>query len=184
MTRRTSPKLALVLCALVPCALLGSRVRGEDQAKEAKDRTACETVIAASVADAWKAYTTKEGLEAWCVAHAEIDVRIGGLMRTHYDPAGKLGDEKTIENEILSFDPGRMLSIKVKKTPAGFPFPKAIKSMWTVLYFEDAGEGKTRVTCRSFGFGADEESQKMRSFFEGGNAHTLAQLKKHLTAKK
>jgi uncharacterized protein YndB with AHSA1/START domain len=171
------------LLALAAAVLAGAHALGEDAVPEAKDRTTCETTIDAPVADCWKAYTTKEGLESWCVAHADFDLRLGGLMRTRYDAAGTLGDEKTIENEIISFDPERMLSIRVKMAPAGFPFPKAIKSMWTVLYFEPAGEGKTKVVCRSLGFGADDESQKMRSFFKAGNAHTLAQMKKHLTKK-
>jgi uncharacterized protein YndB with AHSA1/START domain len=154
---------------------------GEDRAEEPRDRTTCEVRIDAPLADCWKAYTTKEGLEAWCVAHAEIDLRVGGLMRTHYDPAGRLGDDNTIENEILSFDPERMISLRVRKAPAGFPFQRAIRSMWTVLYFDAVGEGKTRVTCRSLGFGADDESQKMRAFFREGNAHTLSELRKHLS---
>jgi uncharacterized protein YndB with AHSA1/START domain len=175
------PRRALVVL-MVALAFAALRVRAEDAA-EAKDRAVCETVIPASQAACWKAYTTGEGLEAWCVPHADVDLRLGGLMRTTYDPDGKLGDEKTIENEIICFDPERMIALKVKKAPAGFPFPEAIKSMWTVLYFEDAGEGKTRVVCRSFGFGSSEESQKMRAFFKAGNAQTLAELKKHLTEK-
>jgi uncharacterized protein YndB with AHSA1/START domain len=92
-----------------------------------------EGVVQASLDEVWKAFTTNKGQESWNVAHAEIDLRVGGKMRTHYSPKGKLGDSGTIENTILSYDPKRMLSIKVSKTPKGFPFPKAIKSMWTVI---------------------------------------------------
>ena len=57
----------------------------------------------------WAAFTTKEGQESWNVAHAEIDLKIGGKMLTHYDPAGRIGDPNTIENIILCFEPRRML---------------------------------------------------------------------------
>jgi uncharacterized protein YndB with AHSA1/START domain len=146
--------------------------------QEDEKRLAHEAEIGAPVADVWAALTTKAGMESWMVAHAEIDLKIGGVMRTHYDPKGKLGDAKTIENTILSFDPHRMLSIKATKIPEGFPFPNAIRDMWTVMYFEDAGAGKTRVKIVSLGLGDDEEATKMKSFFKRGNQLTLDRLRK------
>ena len=68
-----------------------------------------EGMIGAPVDAVWAAFTTKEGQESWNVAHAEIDLKIGGKMRTHYDPAGRIGDPNTIENTILCFEPKRML---------------------------------------------------------------------------
>ena len=46
---------------------------------------------------------------------------------------------QTIENVILSFEPRRMLSVRVAKAPENFPFPNAIRHTWTVVYFEAAG---------------------------------------------
>ena len=80
----------------------------------------------------WAALCTKEGLESWNVAHADVDLKVGGKMLTHYDPKGKLGDPNTIENLILSFEPRRMLSIKVGHCPEKFPFKNAIKTVWQV----------------------------------------------------
>jgi hypothetical protein len=65
-----------------------------------------------------------------------------------------------------------------------FPFPKAIQAMWTVVYFEDADGGKTRVTVVGNGFGDDEEAQKMRAFFQRGNDYTVQQLQKYFEKKK
>ena len=136
-----------------------------------------EGIIDASVETVWDAWTTDEGLRSWLAPHASMDLRIGGLMRTNYDPAGALGDAQTIENTILSFDHGRMLSIKVAKTPAGFPFERAIERMWTVIYFEPFDSEQTRLRVISLGFDTDEESQRMRAFFEQGNAATIEPLK-------
>jgi uncharacterized protein YndB with AHSA1/START domain len=140
-------------------------------------------VVDASRAAVWKAFTTEE-VAKWMVAHANIDLKIGGLMRTHYDPKGKLGDMGTIENTILCFDPERMFAIRNTKAPMKFPFPKAIQAMWTVVYFEDADGGKTRVTVVGNGFGDDEEAQKMRAFFQRGNDYTVQQLQKYFEKKK
>ena len=142
-----------------------------------------EGVVDASVDEVWLAFTSKDGLESWMAAHAAIDLWIGGRMMTHYDPKGTLGDPKTIENTILAFEPKRMLSFKVSKPPEGFPFPNAVKNMWTVIYFEPLSPLKTQFREVSLGFGDDEESQKMREFFDRGNAATLAQLQKHFGAK-
>ncbi|MCH7884317.1 MAG: SRPBCC domain-containing protein [Planctomycetes bacterium] len=138
-----------------------------------------EGVVNAPIGAVWQAFTTREGLESWMAPHARIDLKVGGKMRTHYDPDGVIGDPKTIENTILSFDPPRMLSLKATKPPAGFPFMEAIKSTWSVLYFEELGPKRTRITIRGLGYGNDEQSLKMREFFDMGNAWTLARLREH-----
>jgi len=117
------------------------------------------------------------------VAQAEIDLKVGGKMRTQYNSKGTLEDGRGIENTILSYEPMRMLSFKVTRAPEGFPFPSAIKSMWTVLYFEAQGEKATRVRGVCMGFGDDDESRKMREFFNQGNAVTLRRLQKRFAAK-
>ena len=137
-----------------------------------------EGLINAPVPEVWKAFTTTDGLKSWMAPLAEIDLRVGGKMRVNYDASGKLGDEKTIENTILSLEPERMLSIQATRPPAGFPFPTAIKDMWTVLRFEPAGADRTRLIITGMGFGESEESVKMREFFDKGNAHTLELLRK------
>src|SRR5688572_15022296 len=92
-----------------------------------------EAMIKAPIEKVWEAFTTKAGLESWMAAHAEIDLRVGGKMRTNYRPEGTIGDENTIENTILSFRPKRMLSIRASGAPRDFPFKKAMESTWSVM---------------------------------------------------
>jgi uncharacterized protein YndB with AHSA1/START domain len=141
-----------------------------------------EGVVAAPIDSVWTAFTTPAGLEAWMVAHASVDLRIGGTIRTVYAPAATLGDASTIESIILAYEPRRMLATRVSKTPAGFPYSNAIRSMWTVIYFESIDPNATRVRQVSMGFGTDEESVKMRQFFDRGNAFTLAELQKRFAS--
>ncbi len=143
-----------------------------------------ETVVDAPPGRVWKAFTDPNEMTKWMVAHAEMDLKVGGLMRTHYSKEGVLGDPNTIENRILSLDPERMLSLKVHKFPMNFPFKAAVAEMWSVVYFEPVGEGRTRVTVRGLGFNETEESQKMRAFFRAGNQYTLDELKKYVEVKK
>lgn len=141
-----------------------------------------EGIVEAPVAKVWAAWATSEGLRSWLAPHAEIDLRVGSRMRTNYSAQGSLGDPQTIENTVLSFDPGRMLSIQVVKAPDQFPFPTAIRQMWTVIYFEPLWPDRTRVRVVGLGFRPDAESQKMRGFFERGNAVTVQQLQRHFSA--
>src|SRR5258708_5632442 len=157
-------KAMLVVLTVVALALLPNISRAQDD-----NRLVHEGLMNAPLDQVWAAFTTKEGLESWMASHAEIELKIGGTMKTQYDPKGTIDDAKAIENTILSYEPKRMLSFKVTKAPQGFPFPNAIKNMWTVVYFEAQGEKATRVREVSMGFGNDDESKKMREFFNRGN---------------
>lgn len=141
-----------------------------------------EAIIAAPVDSVWVAWSRSEGLRSWLAPVADVDMRVGGLMRANYGPQGTLGGPGTIENTILSYEPERMLSIKVSRAPEGFPFPMAIQGMWTVLYFEPLAADRTHVRVVSLGFTGDEESQRMRAFFDRGNALTLQQLQRRFSA--
>lgn len=148
-------------------------------AARAADSIVTEGVINAPVASVWAAWTTPDGLKAWLAPHADIDLRLDGLMRANYAPTGQLGDPGTIENRILAFEPERLLSIRVARAPEKFPFRAIISEMWTVLYLTPTPEGKTLLRIVGLGFGPGEEAQKMKAFFQQGNDYTLAQLQKH-----
>ena len=140
-----------------------------------------EGVVAAPVDTVWAAWTTDEGLRSWLAPHTDIDLRIGGVLRANYDSLGALGDPQTVEREILSFEPNKMLSVRVVKLPDGFPFVSTIRSMWTVVYFEPLGQERTQVRVVSLGLDTGEDS-RIRAFFEQGNATVLQQLQNHFLA--
>jgi uncharacterized protein YndB with AHSA1/START domain len=137
-------------------------------------------VIGAPVAAVWKAWSTKEGWEAWNVAHCELDLRVGGLIRSTYDPNGKIGDAGTIENTILCFDPERMLAIRNTKAPERFPFKEAFSQVWTIVYFEPLDAKRTKVLIRGLNYPTDAQGQQLRAFFDQGNKQTLAKLQEYL----
>jgi hypothetical protein len=115
--------------------------------------------------------------------HVDVELKIGGKLKTQYDAKGSVDDATAVENTILSYEPFRMLSIKATKAPDGFPFPNAIKNMWTVIYFSPVGRQRTRIRIVSMGFRSDDESRKMREFFDRGNAFTLKQLQQRFVHK-
>ncbi len=46
------------------------------------DRLVHEGVVKAPVDKVWAAFTTKEGLESWMAAHAQIDLKVGRRLET------------------------------------------------------------------------------------------------------
>ncbi len=142
----------------------------------ATESVVTEGTVDAPVAQVWVAFTTGEGLRSWMAPHADIDLRVDGLMRVNYRAEGTLGDASTIVNRVLSFEPLRMLSIRVAKAPDDFLFPAAIQAMWTVIHFDALADARTRLRVVSMGFTPDDESQRMKAFFERGNAFTVTRL--------
>jgi uncharacterized protein YndB with AHSA1/START domain len=139
-----------------------------------------QAIVNAPVADAWKALTTKEGLESWMAAHARVDLKVGGKMVATSVKSATLGDESTIENTYLTVVPERLIVIHCTKTPANFPFKNAIASVWSIIYFDPINEKQTRVRCTSLNFGSDEEARKCRDHFDKGSAWTIKKLQERL----
>jgi uncharacterized protein YndB with AHSA1/START domain len=132
------------------------------------------------VEDVWRVFSTAEGCKLLGVAQAEVDFRVGGRIRTHYDPNGVLGDDGTIENTIIAFEPMRMVAFRITKTPRDFPFKDACETTWSVATMTDLGGARTHLRLAGMGYTPDPESQRMRAFFDQGNALVLQELKTNL----
>jgi uncharacterized protein YndB with AHSA1/START domain len=141
-----------------------------------------EGVVPAPMAEVWRVWSTSDGYKATGVSLADVDLRVGGLIRSRYNAGGALGDDQTIENEILAFEPPRMIAIRIHKTPTGFPFKEAWKHTWTVVTLTPQGDTSTHVRVASLGFESDQESQAMRRFFERGNQQTMDALVAYFSA--
>jgi uncharacterized protein YndB with AHSA1/START domain len=137
-----------------------------------------EGFINASPAEVWRIFTTAEGYKLTGAAHAEVDLKIGGLIRAHYNPKGQLGDAETIVNEILAYEPERMLAIRIKQPPVGFPHKDAVAGTWTVIYINPAGDNMTQVRIIGLGYTDSPQSQAMRKYFAEGNRWTLEHIGK------
>jgi uncharacterized protein YndB with AHSA1/START domain len=141
-----------------------------------------EGVIPAPTDEVWKVFSTSEGYRALGPALAEVDLRVGGTIRSRYRADGELGDAETIENVIIEYRAPVMMALRISKPPASFPFQEAWKSTWTVLTLTPT-DGGTHLRVTSYGYGTDEESLAMRRFFEAGNQHTVETLQRHFGAR-
>ena len=138
-----------------------------------------EGVVDAPVEEVWKVFSTADGYKAMGPALAEVDLRIGGTIRSRYGAGGTLGDAETIETTILAYEPPTMIATRIHKTPESFPFKTAWKNPWTVVTLTPIGTERTLVRAASLGFGSDEESIAMRRFFELGNQQVIDSIRQH-----
>jgi len=137
----------------------------------------CSTVVDASVAQVWKAFTTDAGLTRWAVPVTHIDFRNGGIMESSYSLDGKIGVSDNIKNEIVAYLPERLLAMRNVHVPKGAPFnPALIATIRTIFAFEDLGNGKTRVTESGVGYGEGAGYDSLYQTFRDGNAAEMVSL--------
>lgn len=135
----------------------------------------CEKIVDAPPAEVWKLYTTKAGAESWMVARASIELAVGGVIRTSYDPQSNLADGTTITTHILAYEPERLLATRFEVSEAA-KFLELAEGTWVVQTFEPVGADKTRVRCAHLGFGEGADWDPVYAFFEKGNAYELGKL--------
>jgi uncharacterized protein YndB with AHSA1/START domain len=144
----------------------------------AEERTLVTTTdVEASLDDVWKALTTSAGLASWMAPVVEVNLRVGGTIKSNYNPQAKIGDPGTITLNILSYEPRRVLSFNFK-TPPDKPDIRAAEETWTVIRLEELALNLTRVQETMIGWGQGEAADKAYAFFKWGNAYEHEKLRK------
>lgn len=165
----------LLLCGAVSAA--AEDVATYEDVLPDGSRVLCqEIVVDAPVEAVWEVLTTSAGWESWAVPFAEVDLELGGLIETSYDPDAQPGDPDNIRNRILSYLPYRMLSIQAVQAPPGFEYADLLPSLHSVIELEPAGDGKTRVAISGVGYRSGEGYDRLLEFFRQGNAWTFERL--------
>src|SRR6188508_914552 len=176
-------KRGLILPLGIATLLFASRV-------DAQERVLRNSiVIHTTLEKAWRSMTTAEGMKAWSVRDAQIEMKMLGKYHTHY--SAKVGDPGTITNTILSYIPNRMLALKLgypsnfavpDETGKRIPLPEVVKAdtVFSVAEFEDIGNGDIRVSATMVGFQTGHEWDLLHNFFRSANDSQLAAMKKYL----
>lgn len=176
MLRRTVT--ALRLAAAMAVVSFVAAAAGEDRSV-----MRWEVVVNGSLEETWAAFTVKEEIEQWMVPVCEIDLRLGGTMKTNYDKNAGIGGPGTIVHHILAYEPKRMISSRFD-APENAQVAKVAEATWGVTRLEPIGPAQTRVIFTSCGWGEGEAWDAARKFFEKGNAYTFEKLKKYFEEKR
>ena len=117
-----------------------------------------------SAKEAWKAWTTSEGVTSFGPPKAIIDLRVGGRYEWLFSndaPEGQRGSEDCL---ILSFLPEKMLSFEWNAPPQ---LPNARRQRTVVvILFEEKEPGRTTIDFTHFGFGVGEEWDRTYDYFD------------------
>src|SRR5688572_14108931 len=81
----------MALCACLMAATLHAQANTQTH-NQGGESQITEGFVNAPVAEVWRLFTTSDGYKTTGVADAEVDLKVGGTIRAHYDPKGKLGD--------------------------------------------------------------------------------------------
>ena len=131
-----------------------------------------EGYINASIAEVWHVFTTSDGSRAAGVDRMEVDLKIGGQIRT-------TEDGEALVEEILAYEPERMLAIRLSDTPDGFPHRDAVDGTWTVIHFIPSGTDMTFVRMVSLGYRDTPGSRALREYIGTRHRQTLDRIAKH-----
>jgi uncharacterized protein YndB with AHSA1/START domain len=154
------------------CALLGATV-GVGAAERAIDK---EVVIAATLDQAWDAWTTREGVVSFFAPDARIEPRPGGAFQIHFNPLAEPGMKGADNMRFMALQPKRMLSFDWNAPPH---LPQARGQFtFVVVRFEPTGDKETRVTLHHTGWGQGGEWDQAYAYFDRAWATVLANLRK------
>ena len=125
----------------------------------------------------WNAYTTKKGWESWAVPLAEIDLKVGGFIKTNYNKAGKIGDSTTIVTHIINYVPKKLITLQAEITD-NFPefMKKEAKDFYNVIYFDESEKGKTNVKSYGIGYKNNPKYLSLMEYFIPANEKLLMNL--------
>lgn len=137
----------------------------------------------------WDLYTTAAGLESWAAPKVEVDLRIGGSIRSNFKVGADIGEPGTVVTHILNLIPEQEIALRddlVNLLTMGglfewldlFPqeFLTELESegddVYTTTRFEAVGDRRTRLTVFAYGYGEGaswdrvfEETKKSNLWF-------------------
>ena len=134
--------------------------------------------IDASIDELWKAYTEAEVWKKLVTPVVEIDLRINGTIKSHYDSTATIGDEGTIVTHILNYIPKIQITMQAE---LGENFPDFMqgeeKNLYSVVTFEKLGENQSELYVYGIGYKNEKQWRDLLTFFIQGNKMTLNKLK-------
>jgi uncharacterized protein YndB with AHSA1/START domain len=133
--------------------------------------------VAAPREEIWRLLTTAEGWKSFASAFAEVDLKVGGIIETSYNPKAQAGDPDNIKNEIVAYIPGRMLAIRCVQAPRNFKHQQEFYATATVFELVPGEQQTTRVVVTAVGYRPGAAYDDLFRAFRWGNAFTLDNLR-------
>ena len=135
-----------------------------------------EIVVAAPVAEAWRAWASKEGAESFFAPEAVIEARPDGAYDIHMNPYAEPGMKGADGMRVLGVQENRMISFTWNAPPS---LPEARRQRTVVIVrTEPVDETHTRVSLSQVGWGTGGEWDKAFDYFDRAWGFVLGNLQK------
>jgi uncharacterized protein YndB with AHSA1/START domain len=144
---------------------------------QAAERAIDKTIeIAATLDEAWDAWTTSKGITSFFAPEAQIEPRVGGAFHIYIDPTAPPGSKGADDMRFMALQPKRMISFDWNAPPS---LPEARQQRtFVIVRFEPLGDKLTRVSLHHTGWGDGGEWDKAYSYFDRAWGNVLGNLKK------
>lgn len=138
-----------------------------------------EVSFEAPIADVWRAYITAEGWTAWASPKAEIDLRVGGTIRTAYQ--GEIGGSNTNTLHIVNYVPEKLLTLRAELS-SSWPaiMQEDAEKLTNVILFDEPTDGITRIQSYGIGYTDAPEYDELMGFFIKANEGLYKNLRAYL----
>ena len=134
-----------------------------------------EVVVAATLDQAWAAWTTRDGITSFFAPEAEIDARVGGAFHVFFNPLAPAGQRGADDMRYMALQPKAMLSFDWS-APPHLPEARA-QHTFVVVRFEPVDAGHTRVRLHHTGWGDGGQWDQAYAYFDRAWTGVLGNLR-------
>jgi len=134
-----------------------------------------EITIPAGINEAWKAWTTKEGLQTFFAPECHVELKVHGAYEILFFPDAEPGKRGAEGNRVMAIEPCRMFSF-TWDAPAHMPNVRQQRTL-VVLKFKDIEKDKTRIFMCHTGWGDGDEWDKAYDYFMNAWDDVLKRLR-------
>jgi uncharacterized protein YndB with AHSA1/START domain len=139
--------------SLLACVASGAPIVAAANPADRVLRT--ELTVAAPLAEAWKAWTTEDGVKSFFAPGCHIEPKVDGAYEIFFNPQGEPGLRGAEGMRILAFEPERRLAFTWNAPPT-IPAIRGQRTMVEVAFASlDAQHTRIRFTHLGWGEGAD-----------------------------
>lgn len=138
-----------------------------------------EVTVAGTREEAWKLWTTTEGLRLWFTPYSSIELKIGGKFEILFSmdaPEGSRGSEGC---RVLSYLPNEMLSFEWNAPPS-LPDMRDLHH-FVVVQFEQASADSVKVKLTDLGFGEGDGWTAVYDYFDAAWGRVMANFEKYVS---
>ena len=187
MLRATAVTTVLIATAALATNAPGERGNTEAVASrivagQPGERVLIQTArVKADLKSAWNAYTTNEGWTAWAAPVADIDLRVGGTIKTHYVAGAKIGSQGTNTLRIVGYVPERLLVLRAEPSALWSDELRRDADRFTnVIVFTPVSQSESDITSYGIGYRDSAAHAQLLAFFEKANVKLLHGLVTYL----